>query len=70
MIGRERHTSRWIAIDMATRDLRNFRPKPVYAPRVLERLREAGRGHGFGATAETVSATLELYAHQYRDEAG
>ncbi|MFD9372599.1 hypothetical protein ACFWA6_33540 [Streptomyces sp. NPDC060020] len=69
VIGRARHTSRWIAIDTATRHLYGFRPKLVHTPRALERLTEAGHPHGFGAEfAATASATLEEYARQYRAE--
>ncbi|MER6198473.1 hypothetical protein ABT234_14040 [Streptomyces sp. NPDC001586] len=67
VIGRERHTSRWIAIDTATRHLHSFRPKLVHTPRALEQLSEAGHLHGFGEDyAGTASATLETYARQYR----
>jgi hypothetical protein len=69
VVGRERHASRWIVIDMATRHLHGFRPKLVHAPRVLERLREAGRERGLGADyAADVSVTLERYARQCRAE--
>ncbi|MGW6704910.1 hypothetical protein ACWGDE_08460 [Streptomyces sp. NPDC054956] len=70
VIGRERHTSRWITIDTATRHLHSFRPKAVYAPRVLERLSESPFApHGLGAErAETFSAALEEYARRYRAE--
>lgn len=68
--GRERHTSRWIVIDTATRHLHGFRPKLVHTPRALERLREAGYARGLGADfAADVSATLERYARRYRAEA-
>ncbi|MFF9340443.1 MULTISPECIES: hypothetical protein [unclassified Streptomyces] len=67
VVGRERHTSRWIVIDTATRHLYGFRPKLVHTPRLLERLRETGRGGGLNADyAADVSATLERYARQYR----
>ncbi|MGW7434041.1 hypothetical protein ACWGIN_31460 [Streptomyces sp. NPDC054861] len=69
VMGRERHTSRWIVIDTATRHLYGFRPKLVHTPRVLERLRETGREGGLDADrAADVSATLERYARQYRAE--
>lgn len=69
VVGRERHTGRWIVIDMATRHLHGFRPKLVHTPRVLERLSEAGREGGLGADhAADVSTTLERYARQYRAE--
>ncbi|MEV7543923.1 hypothetical protein [Streptomyces sp. NPDC089915] len=69
-VGRERHTGRWIVIDMATRDLYGFRPKLVHTPRVLERLQEARRASGFGSAdyAAEVSAALERYASLYRAE--
>ncbi|WP_329619894.1 hypothetical protein OG357_04605 [Streptomyces sp. NBC_01255] len=69
VLGRERHTSRWIVIDTATRHLHGFRPKLVHTPRVLERLREMRyeRGPGADYLADT-SATLERYARQYRAE--
>uniref|UniRef100_A0AAU2K023 Integrase n=1 Tax=Streptomyces sp. NBC_00049 TaxID=2903617 RepID=A0AAU2K023_9ACTN len=67
VIGRERHTGRWIAIDTATRHLHGFRPKLVHTPRVLERLNETGRHRGFDADyAATASATLEQYARRFR----
>ncbi|MEU8762856.1 hypothetical protein [Streptomyces sp. NPDC048659] len=67
VVGRERHTRRWIVIDMATRHLYGFRPKLVHTPRVLERLREAGHGRGLGEEyAADVSVTLERYARGYR----
>lgn len=68
VVGRERHTGRWIVIDTATRHLYGFRPKLVHTPRVLERLGEARRARGFiGAEyAAEVSVTLERYARQYR----
>ncbi|MFI8963008.1 hypothetical protein ACIGO8_12885 [Streptomyces sp. NPDC053493] len=70
VVGRERHTSRWIVIDTATRHLHSFRPKLVHTPRVLARLNELRHhGRGFGADeAVTVSATLEDYARRYRSE--
>ncbi|MFD9034427.1 hypothetical protein ACFVZW_25285 [Streptomyces sp. NPDC059567] len=69
VVGRERHTSRWIVIDTATRHLHGFRPKLVHTPRLLERLREAGIEHGLDADyAADVSTTLERYARQYRAE--
>lgn len=69
VVGRERHTSRWIVIDTATRHLHGFRPKLVHTPRLLERLRESGREHGLDAEyAADVSAMLERYARQYRAE--
>ncbi|MEU7386672.1 hypothetical protein [Streptomyces tanashiensis] len=69
VVGRERHTSRWIVIDTATRHLHGFRPKLVHTPRVLERLRAAGHERGLGADyAADVSVTLERYARQYRAE--
>ncbi|MEU3604526.1 hypothetical protein AB0E83_03560 [Streptomyces sp. NPDC035033] len=68
-LGRERHTSRWIFIDTATRHLHGFRPKLVHTPRVLERLRETGHEGGLSADyAADVAATLERYARQYRAE--
>ncbi|MEX0173472.1 hypothetical protein [Streptomyces sp. LMG1-1-1.1] len=69
VLGRERHTSRWIAIDTATRHLHGFRPKLVHTPRVLERLHEAGRELGPGPGedhAVEVAATLERYARRDR----
>lgn len=67
VVGRERHTGRWIVIDMATRDLHSFRPKLVHTPRVLARLHEVGRGRGLGQDyAADVSSTLERYARQFR----
>ncbi|MEU0836617.1 hypothetical protein [Streptomyces sp. NPDC005969] len=69
VVGRERHTSRWIVIDTATRHRHGFRPKLVHTPRVLERLRALGHERGLGADyAADVSATLERYARQYRAE--
>ncbi|MFG3001841.1 hypothetical protein [Streptomyces sp. NPDC048340] len=70
VVGRERHTGRWIVIDTATRHLHSFRPKLVHTPRVLERLRETRRhGAGLGADrAAEASAVLERYARQYRAE--
>lgn len=51
-------------------DLIDVQRRMVHTPRALERLREAGRGRGFGAdSAGTVAATLELYAHRYRASA-
>ncbi|MFJ8666588.1 hypothetical protein [Streptomyces sp. NPDC093600] len=69
VVGRERHTSRWIVIDMATRHLYGFWPKLIHTPRVLERLRESGRARGLAADhAVDVSVALERYARQYRAE--
>lgn len=69
VIGRERHTSRWIAIDTATRHLYGFRPKLVHAPRALERLSEAGHHGRFDADcAQSAAERLEIYARQYRAE--
>lgn len=73
VLGRERHSGRWIAIDMATRHLHSFRPKLVHTPKVRERLGEAGRVHDIGAEAAEYAsdraATLERYARRYRAEA-
>ncbi|MFF5787910.1 hypothetical protein ACFY8P_23460 [Streptomyces sp. NPDC012693] len=67
VVGRERHTSRWIVIDTATRHLHSFRPKLVHTPRFLELLRETGHGYGLDADrAAAAAATLEQYARQYR----
>ncbi|MER5727191.1 hypothetical protein ABT084_02345 [Streptomyces sp. NPDC002138] len=69
VIGRARHTGRWIVIDMATRNLHSFRPRFVHAPRVLERFHAARRRSLWdqeGAT--TVAAVLENYAREYRAE--
>lgn len=67
VIGRERHTGRWIVIDTATRHLHGFRPKLVHTPRVLARLRKAGYENGLGADhAADAAATLEQYARRDR----
>ncbi|MFG2339402.1 hypothetical protein [Streptomyces yangpuensis] len=68
VVGRARHTGRWVVIDTATRHLHSFRPKPVHTPRVLELLGRARRARGFGPAdrAAEVSATLERYARHYR----
>ncbi|MFD5765876.1 hypothetical protein ACFWIN_08655 [Streptomyces sp. NPDC127049] len=72
VLGRERHSSRWINIDMATRHLHGFRPKLVHTPRVLERLGEAGRVREAGAEPPAYvtdcATTLERYARRYRAE--
>lgn len=70
VLGRGRHSRRWIVIDMSTRHLYNFRPTLVHTPRVLELLRE--RPHrGFGEeSAASTAATLEQCARRYRAEAG
>ncbi|WP_370414327.1 hypothetical protein [Streptomyces fradiae] len=67
-LGRERHTSRWIVLDLATRHLFGFRAKQVHSPRVLERIAAHRYGGGFG-TAEAageIAETLERYARRYR----
>ncbi|MGW5419220.1 hypothetical protein [Streptomyces sp. NPDC003943] len=69
VLGRERHTSRWIAVNVATRHLYNFRAKQVHSPRVLGRL--AATYHQQLDTAEAageVAETLERYARRYRAE--
>ncbi|MFI8825592.1 hypothetical protein [Streptomyces sp. NPDC053431] len=69
VIGRERHTGRWIVIDTATRHLHGFRPKLVHTPRVLARLNDVGNRRELGPDeALTISETLERYAQQYRAE--
>ncbi|MFD7264020.1 hypothetical protein [Streptomyces sp. NPDC059874] len=69
VIGRARHTNRWIVINTATRHLHSFRPKLVHTPRVVERLSTTRNPDGFSADqAETYAATLEQYARQYRAE--
>ncbi|MEV5970508.1 hypothetical protein [Streptomyces sp. NPDC051921] len=69
VIGRERHTCRWIVIDTATRHLYGFRPKLVHTPRVLARLDDVRNRRGFGPDeARTFSETLERYAQRDRAE--
>ncbi|MFJ9827204.1 hypothetical protein ACIRSU_23005 [Streptomyces sp. NPDC101160] len=69
VLGRERHTSRWIAVNLATRHLHNFRAKRVHSPRVLERLAESHYQRLDSADAAgEVAETLERYARRYRAE--
>ncbi|MFF2773898.1 hypothetical protein ACFVU3_03240 [Streptomyces sp. NPDC058052] len=69
VLGRERHTGRWIVIDTATRHLHGFRPQLVHTPRALERLRASGRKGGLDAEITAgLSRTLEEYARRYRAE--
>ncbi|MDD9381624.1 hypothetical protein M8Z33_34250 [Streptomyces sp. ZAF1911] len=68
-IGRARHTGRWVEVDTATRHLYGFRPKAVYTPRVLERLRGSRYPEGFDADrVVTASEALERNARKYRAE--
>ncbi|MFD7026869.1 hypothetical protein ACFWAR_02395 [Streptomyces sp. NPDC059917] len=70
VIGRERHTGRWIVIDMASRNLHSFRPRFVHAPRVLERFHASRRLHPAWdqERATTIAAALENIAREYRAE--
>ncbi|MFI5979918.1 hypothetical protein ACIBEA_03470 [Streptomyces sp. NPDC051555] len=69
VIGRERHTGRWIVIDMATRNLHSFRPRFVHTPRVLERFHASTRRPAWDAEFAAGAATsLERVAREYRAE--
>ncbi|MFE5299638.1 hypothetical protein [Streptomyces sp. NPDC056632] len=69
VIGRERHTGRWIVIDTATRHLYGFHPRLVHTPRVLARLNDVRNPGRFGPEeALDTSETLERYAQRYRAE--